>query len=113
MAVEFEVAWREYPPRLGGNSKADALKAFRARRKDGASAMELTEGVRRYAHFVAITSVEPRYVKQAATFFGPGLHFREPWAPPERAASQSRQSTLEARNAATAARVLEKLNANE
>lgn len=113
---EFETAWSEYPSRMGGNSKADAFKAWEARRRDGASVMELTEGVRRYALFVELAKVEPRFVKQAATFFGPGLHFREPWAPPDPAPRQqgrplSRQSDLEARNAAVAARILENLNA--
>lgn len=107
---EFEAAWAEYPSRAGGNSKADAFKAWSARLKDGVSATELTDGVRRYALFVELSKTEPRFVKQAATFFGPGLHFRESWTPPSRASPPSKQSTLEARNAATAQRVMEALN---
>lgn len=110
---EFEAAWAEYPARAGGNSKADAFKAWAARRKEGVSAMDLTDGVRRYARFVELSGTEPRFVKQASTFFGPGLHFRETWDPPARASPPSRQSALEARNAATAARFLESLHVPE
>lgn len=108
---EFETAWAEYPTRVGGNSKADAFKAWSARRKEGVTAQALTEGVRRYAQFVELSGTEPRFVKQAATFFGPGLHFRESWAPPARASPpRSKQSELEARNAAAAQRILEAMN---
>ncbi len=116
--ADFEAAWSEYPMRAGGNSKVDAFKAWEARIKAGATVGELTDGVKRYARFVELSRIEPRFVKQAATFFGPGLHFQDPWTPPATAALNagvpapvSRQSSLEARNAATAARVLEKLNA--
>ncbi|SEL12870.1 hypothetical protein SAMN05216359_105299 [Roseateles sp. YR242] len=116
--AEFETAWADYPARAGGNSKADAFKAWEARLKSGATAEELTEGVRRYARFVELSRTEPRFVKQAATFFGPGLHYQDKWTPPVvpahhvgGAQPQSRQSALESRNAATAARVLEKLHA--
>lgn len=78
---EFELAWREYPKRAGGNSKVDAFKAWTARIKSGATAQELTDGVRRYADYVtAAGKLNTEYVKQAKTFFGPGMHFSEPWA---------------------------------
>ncbi len=59
----------EYPKRAGGNSKVDAFKARTARIKSGATAQELTDGVRRYADYVtAAGKLNTEYVKQASTF---------------------------------------------
>lgn len=78
---EFEQAWLEYPKRSGGNSKADAFKAWTTRIKTGATAEELTDGVRRYARYAAASGkLGTEYVKQASTFFGPSKHYEEPWA---------------------------------
>lgn len=77
---EFELAWKEYPKRAGGNSKADAFKAWTARIKSGATAQELIDGVRRYAAYVtAAGKLNTEFVKQASTFFGPSKHYEEPW----------------------------------
>lgn len=78
---EFEQVWAIYPKRAGGNSKSDAFKAWHARIRDGTSAEEIFTGVVRYAAFVtAEGNLNTQYVKQAKTFFGPGLHFSEPWS---------------------------------
>ena len=78
---EFELAWREYPKRAGGNSKVDAFKAWTARIKSGATAQELTDGVRRYADYVTTAGkLNTEYVKQASTFFGPSKHYEELWS---------------------------------
>ncbi|HEN5205518.1 TPA: DNA-binding protein [Klebsiella pneumoniae] len=78
---DFELAWKEYPKRAGGNSKADAFKAWTARIKSGATAQELTDGVRRYADYVtAAGKLNTEYVKQASTFFGPSKHYEELWS---------------------------------
>lgn len=80
----FEVAWREYPKRAGGNSKSAAMKAWNARLREGCTEEVLLGGVRRYAAFVRATGKEGTvYVKQAATFLGPDKHFEEPFVPPE------------------------------
>ena len=77
---DFELAWQEYPKRAGGNSKADAFKAWNARIKSGATVQELTDGVRRYADYVtAAGKLNTEYVKQASTFFGPSKHYEESW----------------------------------
>lgn len=77
---EFELAWREYPKRAGGNSKADAFKAWTARIKSGATPQELTDGVRRYAAYVTASGkLNTQYVKQTSTFFGPSKHYEESW----------------------------------
>ncbi|MGR7458349.1 hypothetical protein ACU60S_18405 [Klebsiella aerogenes] len=78
---DFELAWKEYPRRAGGNSKADAFKAWTARIKSGATVQELTDGVRRYAGYVAAAGkLNTEYVKQASTFFGPSKHYEEQWS---------------------------------
>lgn len=78
---EFEAAWREYPSRPG-HSKAEAYRAWKARLADGAAAAELLDGVKRYAAYCAACRTEVRYVKHAATFFGPDRHYLSDWTPP-------------------------------
>lgn len=80
---EFEQAWQAYPKRSGGNSKAAAWKAWKARIKDGVTTEAMLAGVNRYAGYVRATgSAGTQYVKQAATFFGPDRHFEEAWQAP-------------------------------
>ncbi|HID9689643.1 TPA: hypothetical protein ACXI22_003621 [Citrobacter amalonaticus] len=80
---EFEEAWQAYPKRAGGNSKAAAYKAWKARLKDGVKPEDMLAGVKRYAAYVKVTgSAGTQYVKQAATFFGPDRHFEEVWQTP-------------------------------
>ena len=85
---EFERAWQAYPKRAGGNSKAAAWKAWKARIKDGVNTEAMLAGVNRYAGYVRATgSAGTQYVKQAATFFGPDRHFEESWQAPSGAVS--------------------------
>lgn len=78
--AEFEATWQAYPRRAGGNPKVAAFKSWQARRKAGVPADDLHAGVVRYAAYIAATGkAGSEYVKQAATFFGPDEHFREPW----------------------------------
>lgn len=80
---EFETAWQDYPKRAGGNSKAAAWKAWKARLKDGVKPEAMLAGVKRYAAYARATgSVGTQFVKQAATFFGPDRHFEESWQSP-------------------------------
>lgn len=80
---EFETAWDAYPKRAGGNSKAGAFKAWKARLKDGVKPDDMLAGVKRYAAYARATgSVGTQFVKQAATFFGPDRHFEESWQSP-------------------------------
>lgn len=81
--ADFAACWAAYPKRAGGNSRALALKAWTARRAAGASGADLLAGTQRYAAFVRATGKEgTEYVKQAATFYGPGEHYLEPWDAP-------------------------------
>lgn len=80
---EFEEVWLAYPKRAGGNSKADAFKAWNARVKSGVNPQALLDGVLRYAVYIKATGrLNTEYVKQAATFFGKSLHYEETWAIP-------------------------------
>ncbi len=80
---EFETAWQSYPKRAGGNSKAAAYKAWKARLKDGVKPEVMLEGVKRYAAYAKSTgNAGTQYVKQASTFFGPDRHFEESWLAP-------------------------------
>lgn len=87
--AEFDAAWAAYPARPG-NSKADAFKAWNARLVEGKTVEAMQAGVAAYATYCEDTGkTGTEYVKQAATFFGPGLHFETTWevkAPPAKPA---------------------------
>lgn len=78
--VEFEEAWALYPSRPGA-SKAATFKAWKARLKSGATAMQMIEGAAAYAAYCKAERTEPQFIKQAATFFGPGEHYAADWKP--------------------------------
>lgn len=77
---EFETAWAVYPKRPN-NSKSDAFKAWQARINEGVTPDEMLEGLHRYREFVEAEEIEPRFIKQAATFFGPGRHWESDYTP--------------------------------
>lgn len=77
--TDFEMAWSSYPRRSGA-SKADSLKQWKARIKAGASSEQIIAGVRRYAAYVTARQTEDGFIKQPATFFGPGKHYESDWA---------------------------------
>lgn len=95
----FEQAWREYPQRPGA-SRADSLKAWKARVREGVDPQSLIDGVLRYAAYCRACQTDPSYIKQPATFFGPGRHYEADWTPPARASP--RNGAPEHRNAAAA-----------
>lgn len=95
---DFEQAWSAYPKRAGGNSKALAFKAWKARIKSGIDPGTMLLGVMRYAAYIDMTGkVGTEYVQQAATFFGPAEHFNEPWDPPQQI---NKQAAVESSNRA-------------
>jgi uncharacterized protein YdaU (DUF1376 family) len=79
----FETTWAAYPKRDGGNPKRAAFKSWKARISAGdATADEMHAGVLRYARYLnRVGKTGTSYVKQAATFFGPDLHFKETFEP--------------------------------
>lgn len=93
---DFEQAWSAYPDRPGDN-KAKAFKAWKARIAEGKSADEILKGVGAYARYVFALKTEPRYIKQAATFFGPDHHYRSKWTiPPEAETTAERNARIRA-----------------
>lgn len=87
---DFELAWSEYPKRPGA-SKAESLKAWKARLNAGAKPADLIAGVKRYAAYVAATNTEPKFIKQPSTFFGPGDFFLCDWTVPAQARASPSQ----------------------
>jgi hypothetical protein len=76
----FDAAFLAYPKRAGGNPIKRAQKAWTARIKAGVDPEVIHAGVVRYCAFVRATGdYGTKYVKQAATFFGPDEHYLEPW----------------------------------
>jgi hypothetical protein len=94
----FQAIRTAYPKRAGDQGWQRALSACLARAKEGHTFDEMMSGARRYAAFVQATGKEgTEYVKQAATFFGPGKPFLLPWDPP--AAAQTAYDRIAAANA--------------
>lgn len=81
----FLDAWAAYPKRPN-NSRADAWKAWQARVGEGADEAAMLAGAQAYAAYCAREGTEPRFIKQAATFFGPGKHYASDYGPAEPAA---------------------------
>lgn len=79
---DFELAWSAYPKRPGA-SKADSMKAWNARIKDGVDPQTIYAGVARYAAYCDATVSSPQYIKQPATFFGKGKHYESDWSIPD------------------------------
>jgi len=75
----WQIIKEEYPPRSKGQGWAGAEKKARAHVKAGRATMaELLEGAEHYRKCCeADGSAGGPYVKQAETFFGPGLHWQE------------------------------------
>jgi len=79
--------WNEirgaYPARSGGQGWTEAEQRYRRHRARGVPHAEILEGVQRYAAYVRETEKEGTdFVKQAATFLGPGCHWKEAYAAP-------------------------------
>lgn len=81
---EFQAAWDSYPRRTG-QSKSEAFKAWKARIQDGTTPEQMQAGATRYAAYCESNHTEARFVKHAATFFGPDRHFLNDWTPEVRA----------------------------
>ena len=76
----FERFKAAYPNRAGGQGWQDALKAGNARIAEGHTPEQLIEGAQRYARYcLNAQKIGTEFVKQAATFLGPGKHFLEPF----------------------------------
>lgn len=94
---EFESAWSDYPTRPG-NSKAAAYKAWQIRIKAGASVEEMLAGTAKYAAYCKAMKTEPGFIKQAATFYGPGEHFEADWTVPRNVATEKFSDRMQETN---------------
>lgn len=82
-AVEqrFEEFKSIYPDREGSQRWRAAKKACRARLREGHSWTDLLAGAERYRNYCREKNIfGGQFVKQAATFCGPELHFLERWS---------------------------------
>lgn len=52
--------------------------------KAGADERAMVEGTQRYAAYVAAEGTDPKFIKQAATFFGPNEHYLSDYEVPSR-----------------------------
>lgn len=83
---DFEVIWKQYPKRAGGNPKPRAFKAYTARLKEKVDYSELEAGLRRYSEYCKQTGIlNTSYVMQASTFFSANTEaWSEAWDIPEK-----------------------------
>ena len=88
--VLFDLAWTSYPKRPGA-SKQGSLKAWKARLKAGVDPNLMVQGVNRYSEYCKASGIDPQFIKQPATFFGPDEHYLADWTP---LASQSQPKDL-------------------
>jgi hypothetical protein len=80
---EFAEFKEVYPLRSGAQPWSRALKAIRARLKEGSQWADFLEGAVRYAIYCdAVGRTDTEYVMQAATFCDSDKHFLDPWQPP-------------------------------
>ena len=80
---EFEQAWHRYPKRSGNNPRADAQKAWNARRKEGVTPEAMLAGLSRYVGWCEITGkIGTETVMQAVRFFGKSRPFEQEFTPP-------------------------------
>ncbi|MGL4232673.1 MAG: hypothetical protein ACRDAM_01905 [Casimicrobium sp.] len=100
----FAEAWAAYPKRPGA-SKADARKAYSARLAQGTNPAQILAGVIAYAAYCKALCTEPQYIKQPATFFGPGEHYLSDWTPPKKALSSPNFAQRFAESFGSAARM--------
>lgn len=84
--AEFDVLWAEYPRKV---ARADALKAYNARRKAGVDSTELAIAVKNYAEDCRINEREARFILHGATFFGPSERWKDYLEPPKPARNGS------------------------
>lgn len=112
----FDEFWSAYPSRPG-SSKADSLKAWKARIKEGAEPSALVEGAVKYAAYCIAAAIESKFIKQPATFLGPGEHYLSDWTVPAQRASPAYQSIHDKRAETiailTGKKSHERTNANE
>jgi len=108
--TEFDLVWANYPKRGGGNPKAKAFKAYKARIKDGYSRADLLSGVQKYNKFCTQTNkLRTEFIMMASTFFNKDESFLEEWELPREEAKNESWQDKEKR-LGTSARVGESMD---
>lgn len=77
----FEEVWAMYPVERQG-TKRTAFKAWNANIKRGVEPAEIANGLRRYLAHAKAIGTEMKYLRLAATFFGPDEHFAAAYVMP-------------------------------
>lgn len=78
----LEILKREYPRRAGGQGWGKARAGCLARIKEGHTWEKILRGTQGYGHHCTATGIcNTGFVKQAATFYGPGLWFLDDYDP--------------------------------
>ena len=81
MSDELPADWleqlkNEYPKRAGGHGWGHARVRVLARIKEGHAFEQIKDGTSRYRHYCTNAGISgTEFVKQAQTFYGPGLWF--------------------------------------
>ncbi len=73
-SADFDEAWSMYPRKV---ARLDALKAYQARRRAGATYMELKLATANYAAAMALEGREQSKILHGATFYGPHERWRD------------------------------------
>ena len=95
--AEFEAFKKAFPKRAGAQPWNRALKAIRARLKEGSQWSDFLEGAQRYADYRdSIDRTGTEFVLQAATFCGPEKHYLEPWEPPRTKSERLQDKNIDA-----------------
>ena len=85
--ADFDEVWAAYPVERQG-TKREAFKAWAANIKRGIEPAEIANGLRKYLAHAEAIGTETKYLKQAATFFGPNEHFAAAYVMPSGRQSQ-------------------------
>ncbi len=95
--TEFEAFKEAFPKRAGAQPWTKALRAIRARLKEGSQWSDFLAGAQRYADYCdSVSCTGSQFVLQAATFCGPEKHFLEPWEPPPKKSEAQRDKNVDA-----------------
>jgi len=88
----FEIAWANYPRRVGNNSKQKASAAYEKRRQEGVMADELNFATTAYCTFCDATVEDKKFVLMAATFFGCQRLYEQDWTVPDKTESMPKSN---------------------
>ena len=83
-STQFQVAWDNYPKRVGNNPKQKAYTAYMKRHDEGATYDELNFAASAYCLFCDATVEDKSYIMMASTFYGCHRPYECDWAVPDK-----------------------------